>query len=102
MANVYQDPIMRQVLARLVRSNMDLCGMTYKDLCHALAREFGIEHNPATLRNKVSSGSLGAQMLLFMLLVMDVDQLRVKDIQNMYEKIKEKQEVKGGDLENAE
>lgn len=88
MANIYQDPAMKTALARIIRAQMDLEGLTYKNLCDTLEKKFGIEHNPDTLRNKVSSGALGAQMFLFMMLAMEVENLNVSDIQKMYRKIK--------------
>lgn len=87
MANVYQDPFMRQVLARVVRSKMDLCGFTYKELCTVIKDKFDIEHNPDTLRNKVSTGALGTQMFFFMMLAMDVEQVDMDEINRLYQKL---------------
>ncbi len=87
MANIYQDPAMKKVLARIIRSRMDLAGMTYKTLCQALRDKFSIEHNPATLRNKVSTGSLGAQMFLFMMMAMDVDDISMEEVEKLYRRI---------------
>ncbi len=81
---------MKTALARIVRAQMDLEGLTYRTLCDVLAKKFDIQHNPDTLRNKVSSGALGAQLFLFMMLAMDVENLSVSDIKKMYRKIKKK------------
>ncbi len=88
MANVYQDPAMKQTLARIVRSNMDLSGNTYRSLSQILSERYGIEHNPDTLRNKVSTGALGAQMFLFMMMAMDAESLAIEQVKNIYQKIK--------------
>lgn len=88
MANVYQDPAMKKTLARIIRANMDLSGNTYKSLSQNLREKFSIDHNPDTLRNKVSTGALGAQMFLFMMLAMEVESLSMEQIKTMYQKIK--------------
>ncbi len=89
MANIYQDDAMKKTLARTLRANMDLSGHTYKSLSETLREKFNIEHNPDTLRNKVSTGALGAQMFLFMMLAMDAEQLNMTALEKMYLKIKE-------------
>ncbi len=88
MANIYQDDAMKKTLARLLRANMDLSGHTYKSLSQTLREKFDIEHNPDTLRNKVSTGALGAQMFLFMMLAMEVEHLSMTELEKMYLKIK--------------
>ncbi len=88
MANIYQDSAMKKTLARVLRANMDLSGHTYKSLSQTLREKFDIEHNPDTLRNKVSTGALGAQMFLFMMLAMEVEQLSMTELEKMYLKIK--------------
>lgn len=60
--------------------------MTYKALCEEMALRFEIQHNPDTLRNKVSTGALGSQMLFFMLMAMKADTVDMKSIQQTYER----------------
>lgn len=87
MANIYQNPAMKQTLARIIRANMDLSGHTYRSLCDRLREKYSIEHNPDTLRNKVTSGALGAQMFLFMMMAMDVEDLSIIQLEKMYTKL---------------
>lgn len=89
MANTYQDESMRKTLARYIRSQMDLAGITYKELCERLELKFNIQHNPATLRNKVNSGALGTQMFLFMLLCLEVDAVDMNVIGKVYKNLEE-------------
>lgn len=89
MANVYQNPAMRKTLSRFIRSQMELRGLTYKRICQQLVENFGIKHNPDTLRNKVSAGTLGSQMLFFMLLTMEVKTLDMDEIAKAYTRASE-------------
>ncbi len=83
---------MKQTLARVIRANMDLSGHTYRTLCNKLREQFAIEHNPDTLRNKVTSGALGAQMFLFMMMAMEVEDISISQIQKMYLKLEQERE----------
>jgi len=89
MANVYQHPAMRQALARTIRANMELAGMTYRDLCRCIEDRFGIEHHPDTLRNKVNTGALGAQMFLFMMMAMETEKNPIHDVERIFTRIQQ-------------
>ncbi|MDO6421299.1 DUF6471 domain-containing protein [Saccharophagus degradans] len=101
MANIYQNESMRKTLARYIRAQMELAGVTYNGLSVKLEEKFGIIHNPATLRNKVNSGALGAQMFLFMVLCLEVDTLQMRELEKIYLKIKEA-ENNGAEMKEAE
>lgn len=89
MANTYQTQPMKQVLGRLIRSKMDLAGVTYKQLSGRLESVYGISHNPNTLRNKVNTGALGAQMLLYVMFCLNVESLDLVELEKMYTTLKE-------------
>ena len=69
----------RIVLTRLIRAEMVKRGFTYADLSAHLQR-FDINQSEANLRNKISKGIMGADLLLQILVAMEVPEIRTKDI----------------------
>lgn len=72
----------RTVLSRLVRAEMVKRGIAYAELSERL-KQRNINQSEANLRNKISKGIMGGDLLLQILLVMEVSTLRVDDIENM-------------------
>ncbi len=59
----------RQVVQRLVKSEMSVRGVKYQALSTRLA-EIGVEQSADNLRNKVNKGIMGADLLLQILMVL--------------------------------
>ncbi len=60
----------RQVVQRIVRSEMSVRGVKYQGLSERLAA-IGIEQSADNLRNKVNKGIMGADLLLQVLYVLN-------------------------------
>ncbi len=59
----------RQVVTRLIRSEMSLQGVKYQALSERLAA-LGIAQTPDNLRNKINKGILGADLFIAILMVL--------------------------------
>ena len=71
---LFDSPEMREAIRRLIRSRMAFKGFEYKDLVGTL-RTLGIEQSESNLRSKVNSGSLGAQLFVYILLALGMRSL---------------------------
>jgi hypothetical protein len=78
----------RIILARLIRAEMVKRGFTYADLSAHLER-LNIHQSEANLRNKISKGIMGADLLLQILVAMEVSELRIRDVTMMLDDIVE-------------
>jgi hypothetical protein len=79
----------RIALTRLIRAEMVKRGFTYADLSAHLQR-FDINQSEANLRNKISKGIMGADLLLQILVAMEVAEIRTSDITTMLDDIAKK------------
>lgn len=70
---------MRETLRRLVRAEMALKGMEYKDLSERLA-QLGVIQAEGNLRSKVNNGALGAQLFVYLLLAMETQSLEMEQV----------------------
>jgi Domain of unknown function (DUF6471) len=83
----FDSPDMRQALKRYLRAQMGIKGIDYRSLSRRLA-DLGVEQKEGTLRNKVNKGTMGAQLLMYMLLAMDIKSLELCQIEEILENIK--------------
>lgn len=72
----------REVVARIVKSEMSLKAVKYQDLSDKLAG-IGIIQSADNLRNKINKGILGADLLLQIVYVLNIrriDSEQIKDL----------------------
>lgn len=72
----------RQVVQRLVKSEMSVRGVKYQALSTRLA-EIGVEQSADNLRNKVNKGIMGADLLLQILMVLRARPVTVEAMQEI-------------------
>ena len=80
---LYSSPSLAETLKRLIRSQMVLRGVDYKQLSQLLA-DIGIEQSSGTLRTKVSTGTLGAQLLVAIMIALDVKTLDMEQVGDVW------------------
>ena len=83
----FDSPDMRQSLKRYLRAQMGIKGIDYRSLSRRLA-ELGVEQKEGTLRNKINKGTMGAQLLMYILLAMDIKSLDLSMIEEIMQDIK--------------
>lgn len=88
MASNYDTPALRETLKRLIRSQMVLKGMEYKELANRLEK-MGIHQTPGTLRTKITTGTLGGQLLLAILISIGMRTLDLEQVQDVIEDIED-------------
>ena len=81
MSKLYDSPAMRETVKRLLKSEMALKGMDYRALAGRL-EELGVSQSEANLRMKISRGTLGAQMFMYILLALGVRQLELSRVED--------------------
>lgn len=69
----------RQVVQRIVKSEMSVRGVKYQGLSERLA-EIGIAQSADNLRNKINKGIMGADLLLQILLVLRARPIDTADL----------------------
>lgn len=79
----FDSPIMRESLKRYMRTQMALKDIKYRELSERLAN-MGIIQEERTLRNKVSKGNLGAQLFVFILIALKIENFKTKDLQDIF------------------
>ena len=72
----------RQVVARIVKSEMSVRGVKYQGLSERLA-EIGVEQTADNLRNKVSKGIMGADLFLQIMQVLNARSLSMQVIEDI-------------------
>ena len=88
MSNVYRDLNMQEAVKRTVRSLMVKNGETYASLTKKLEMQYGIRHNPLTLKSKINKGTIGAQLYIYVLLALDLQELNLSELENLMLKYK--------------
>jgi len=68
------NPDWRDLVSRLLKSEMSKRKLKYDDLSHRLA-EMGTEQTAANLRNKINRGILGADLLLQLIIAMEISSI---------------------------
>ena len=76
----------REVVVRLVKSEMSMRGVKYQGLSDRLA-EIGVKQSADNLRNKVNKGIMGADLFLQIMHVLNSRPVSIADIQNILEEL---------------
>ncbi len=87
MAKFFDSPEMREAIRRIIRSRMALKGVEYRELARRLG-ELGVVQHESNLRSKVNNGSLGAQLLLFILIALDMDALDLTEVSTLVDEVR--------------
>lgn len=80
-------PQWAQVVKRLLRSQMGLYDVTYKELSTRLKREFGIDQTDSNLKAKINNGVLGAQLFLQINIVLGAQSIDLAQVKKLYDDI---------------
>lgn len=78
----------RQVVQRIVKSEMSLRGVKYQGLSERLAEQ-GIKQSADNLRNKVNKGIMGADLLLQILFVLNAREVSVQMLSDILSDVDE-------------
>jgi len=84
MSKTLHDADWRKMLQRLLKAEMSRRGARYQDLSERLA-EIGIVQSADNLRNKVNRGIMGADLLLQIIYVLNINKLERSDIVAVFE-----------------
>lgn len=76
----------REIVARLVKSEMSMRGVKYQGLSERLA-EIGVEQSADNLRNKVNKGIMGADLFLQIMHVLNARPVVMADVQNILDEL---------------
>ncbi len=87
MAKFFDSPEMREAIRRIIRSRMALKGVEYRELARRLG-ELGVVQHESNLRSKVNNGSLGAQLLLFILIALDMEALDLGEVSALVNEVR--------------
>lgn len=74
----------RQMLQRLLKSEMSRRGVKYQELSERLD-EIGIIQSADNLRNKINKGILGADLLLQIMFVLNIQKISREDVLAVFE-----------------
>ncbi|HEY6529790.1 MAG TPA: DUF6471 domain-containing protein [Cellvibrionaceae bacterium] len=77
----------RDLVSRLLKSEMSKRKLKYEDLSRALAEE-GVIQTADNLRNKINRGILGADLLVQLLVVLNVKSLERQTVMEIIEDLK--------------
>lgn len=84
MSKTLHEADWRKMLQRLLKAEMSRRGARYQDLSERLA-EIGIVQSADNLRNKVNRGIMGADLLLQIIYVLNINKLERNDIVAVFE-----------------
>jgi hypothetical protein len=74
---------MGKTVKRLIRSQMAAKSIEYKELVKRL-ENFDIYQNDSTLRTKISTGTMGVQLFLYIQLAMGVKQITLEQVRDIF------------------
>lgn len=74
----------RQMLQRLLKTEMSRRGIKYQELSERLAF-IGVQQSADNLRNKVNKGIMGADLLLQIMYVLNIQKIAREDILAVFE-----------------
>ena len=80
MSKLFDSPAMRETVKRYLKSEMALKGLDYRALAARL-EGLGIHQTEANLRMKISRGTLGAQLFVYILLALELRNLDLSRVQ---------------------
>ena len=72
----------RQVVQRVVKSEMSMRGVKYLGLSERLA-EIGVDQSADNLRNKINKGIMGADLLLQVMMVLNARPLSTETLREI-------------------
>lgn len=84
MSNTNKQADWRQMLQRLLKTEMSRHGIKYQDLSEKLA-QIGIQQSADNLRNKVNKGIMGADLLLQIMFVLNIQKIERNNILTVFE-----------------
>ena len=84
MGKLITTPTMGKTVKRLIRSQMAAKSIEYKELVKRL-EEFGVYQNVSTLRTKISTGTMGVQLFLYIQMAMGVKQITLEQVRDIFE-----------------
>lgn len=87
----FDSPAMRQTLKRYLRAQMGMKNIDYRSLSQRLA-QLGVAQTEGTLRNKINKGNLGAQLLMYLLLAMEIKALDLQQLKGLLTEIEHEME----------
>ncbi|MFK7732501.1 MAG: DUF6471 domain-containing protein [Pseudomonadales bacterium] len=85
---MYKDAAMETLITRTIRSAMAQEGMTYSDLCDALAKN-GIVQSESTLRSKVNNGTMAASLFIHVMNSTNANTIDLAKLMERYRSIRE-------------
>ncbi len=74
----------RKMLQRLIKAEMTRRGARYQELSERLAK-VGVQQSADNLRNKVNKGILGADLLLQIMFVLNIQKIERTEVVNIFE-----------------
>ena len=89
MNSLINTPEWQKVVKRLLKAEMQTHGLRYRDLCERLQQQFGTIQSEANLRQKIGKGTLGVQLFLQLLLVMNTESIEISRVRAIYKEITE-------------
>ena len=90
-SKLVNNPEWAAVVKGLIRSEMTLRNVTYKQMSARLNSEFGTQQSARNLNSKINKGVLGAQLFLQILIVLDANSLDLRKTLNLYHESIKKQ-----------
>jgi hypothetical protein len=82
------DASLGKAISAYVKAERDKAQLTNQDICTKLEEQFGHIQTPDNLKNKINRGNFGAQLLMMIMIVLDIEELGVKEINRLYESAK--------------
>ena len=89
MEKYVYSPEWAKLIRQIIRSQMALHDVSYFELRRRLA-DIGTQQTEANLRNKVSKGTLGAQLFVQILMVVGCKSLELDEVRNLLEEISQR------------
>ena len=83
---MFNSPVMKETIHRLLRSQMALKGVDYNDLSERL-KTLGVSQSAQNLRSKINAGTLGSQLFLFLELALEIKTVSIQDVKDIYDDV---------------
>ena len=83
---LFNSPPMKETVKRLLRSQMAAKGVEYRELSVRLA-QLGVEQSESNLRSKVTNGSLGAQLFIYIQLALGISTLSLAHVREILDDV---------------
>ena len=82
------DASVGKALSTYVKSERDKAKLSNQEICKRLELRFGVVQTPDNLKNKINRGNFGAQLLIMIMSVLEVDKIDINVINRLYESVK--------------